>query len=111
MQNFFIKINEFSNYLLENNVNKDKKYFINNFFVDSPDFTKINFVRFLKPQDDSEDKTVIEKDENGNDISVKKLSQISDLIELFGLNDTKDVKNKLNEFLNELLEFKKSLLL
>jgi len=106
MEQVLNKINDFSSFLLQNNVKEEQKIHINGFFINSPDFIKINFIRFIRPQDDTEDKIVQEKDENDVLKDVQKYSQISDFINLFGLNDTEDVRNKLNDFLNELLEIK-----
>jgi len=109
MEQVLNKINDFSSFLLQNNVKEEQKIHINGLFINSPNFAKINFIRFIRPQDETEDKIVQEKDENDVLKDVKKYSQINDFINLFGLKDTKDVRNKLNEFLNELLEIKKSL--
>jgi hypothetical protein len=108
MENLINKINEFSNFLLNNNVIEEQKLFINGFFIDSPYFTRVNFIRTLRLEDENENKSVIELDISNNEIIKKKYSQINELINLFGLKkDDEDVKNKLNEFLNEFLTYKK----
>ena len=110
MENLINKINEFSNFLLNNNVIEEQKLFINGFFIDSPYFTRVNFIRTLRLEDENENKSVIELDISNNEIIKKKYSQINELINLFGLKkDDEDIKNKLNEFLNEFLIFKKEL--
>ena len=110
MESLINKINEFSNYLLNNNVIEEQKLFINGFFIDSPYFTRVNFIRTLRLEDENENKSVIELDNSNNEIIKKKYSQINELINLFGLKkDDEDIKNKLNEYLNEFLTYKKEL--
>ena len=110
MENLINKINEFSNFLLNNNVIEEQKLFINGFFIDSPYFTRVNFIRKLRVQDNTEDKSVVELNDKKEEVIIHKKSQLNILIELFGLKkDDEDVKNKLNEYLNVFLTYKKEL--
>jgi hypothetical protein len=110
MENLINKINEFSNFLLNNNVIEEQKLFINGFFIDSPYFTRVNFIRTLRVQDNTEDKSVVELNDKKEEVIIHKKSQLNILIELFGLKkDDEDVKNKLNEYLNVFLTYKKEL--
>ena len=110
MENLINKINEFSNFLLNNNVIEEQKLFINGFFIDSPYFTRVNFIRTLRLEDENENKSIIELDNSNNEIIKNEYSQINELINLIGLKkDDEDVKNKLNEYLNVFLTYKKEL--
>jgi hypothetical protein len=102
-------LNEFSNYLLSNNSTDEGNKRIKGLLIDSPEFCKVNFVRYLRVEDESENKSVIEKDISDNEIISHKYSQVNELVNIFGLNNNNDVKNKLKEYLDQFLEHKKHL--
>ena len=104
------KINEFSNYLLNNSLTEEGKENINGAIINAPNFVKINSIKFYRPEDENENKSVIESDENKNEKIVHRYSQVNEWINIFGLKkDDEEVKNKLNEYLNVFLTYKKEL--
>ncbi len=109
MENLLNKIIEFSNYLLNNNIVEEQKMNIEGVLILSPPFIKINFVKFLRPENELENKTVIEKDKDGNDVEVKKYSQLKEWINVFGLVDNENVKNELKNYLDYFLTVKNNL--
>jgi len=110
MDSLINKINEFSNYLLNNSLTEEGKENINGAIINAPNFIKINSIKFYRPENENENKSVIELDENKNEIIIKKYSQVFEWINIFGLKrDDEYVKNKLNEYLNIFLTFKKEL--
>jgi len=69
MENQIIeKTIEFGNYLLSINNDETKKVFINGSIINHSN--KLWLIKNFRPEDDTENKTVIEKDENGNDKEV-----------------------------------------
>ena len=102
-------LNEFTNYLLSNNSTEEGNRRIRGLLIDSPDFCKVNFVRYLRAEDESENKSVIDKDISGNEVILHKYSQVNEFVNVFGLNDNDDVKNKLKEYLDQFIEYKKHL--
>ena len=110
MENLINIINQFSNFLLENNIIEEKKHYIYGFFIDSPYFTRVNFIKSLREENDLDNKTVVELNDKNEEITVIKYSQVNELIDLFGLKkEDEEVKNKVLEYLNILLEYKKHL--
>ena len=104
------KINEFSYYLLNNSLTEEGKENINGAIINAPNFVKINSIKFYRPEDENENKSVIELDENKNEKIVHRYSQVNEWINIFGLKkDDDEVKNKLNEYLNIFLTYKKEL--
>lgn len=101
------KVLEFGNYLLSVNNDESKKVFINGSIINHPD--KLWLIKMFRPEDETENKTVIEKDKDGNDIDVKKYSQINIWINIFGLNNNEEVKNKLKEYLDYFISVKNNL--
>ena len=102
--------NEFVDYLQSNSISDEGKRNIKGILIESPDFIKVNFVRFLRPDNETENKSIVEKDISGNEVIIHRYSQINELLKSFGLpNDNNDVKIKLNEYLNQFLEFQKHL--
>ena len=102
-------LNEFTNYLLSNNSTEEGNRRIKGLLIDSPYFCKVNFIRCLRVEDESENKSVIEKDASENEIISHKYSQVNELVNVLGLNNNDDVKNKLKEYLDQFLEYKKHL--
>jgi Leucine-rich repeat (LRR) protein len=84
MQNLINKINEFSNFLLNNNVIEEQKLFINGFFIDSPYYTRVNFIRTLRLEDENENKSVIELDISNN--YIREINSLTNLKKLKKLN-------------------------
>lgn len=96
------KVLEFGNYLLSVNNDDTKKLFIKGSILNHPN--KNLLVNMFRPEDETENKTVIE-----NDIEVKKYSQIEEFINVFGLKNDEEVKYKLKEYLDTFISFKNSL--
>ena len=97
MENLINKINEFSNYLFNNSLNEEGKENINGAIINAPNNIKINSVKFYRPEDENENKSVIELDENKNEKIVHRYSQVNEWINIFSLKkDDEEVKNKLN---------------
>ncbi len=107
MENQIIqKTKEFGNYLLTvyDNDNHHKDIIETVFFKNLNN--NMNFINGLRPENNLENKEETIKDENGNEKIVKSYSQINSFINVFGLPDNEEVKNKLKEYLNELLKYK-----
>lgn len=102
--NLVYKFNEFGNYLLSVNNDENKKIYIYGSVIDHP--SKEFLLKILRPEDENENKIIIDKDVNGNDQQVQKYSQVNEWINIFGLKNDKETKQKLNEYLNELLKLK-----
>jgi hypothetical protein len=101
------KFLEFGNYLLSINKDETKKLYIYGSIINNPN--KSFLVNVLRVQDDTEDKTVVELDENNVEKTVVKYSQVMEFINILGLENTEEVKIKLLEYLNDLLQYKNSL--
>ncbi len=107
MENLVNKVNEFSNYLLTvyDKSNNDALININGVLVNSPDFNKKQFISSLRVENENENQTIIE-----NEIEIIKRSQLKEFEFIFGLDlSNEEVKNKVLEYLNNLLELKSSL--
>lgn len=98
------KIIELGNFMLSINNDESKKVFINGSIINHPD--KNLLIKLFRQENNNENKSVVEKDENGNEIIVHKYSQIKEWNEVFGLKDTEENYNKLKKYLNELLVYK-----
>lgn len=96
------KVIEFGNYLLSINIDETKKMYIEGSIINHPD--KLLLIKLFREEDESENKIVIE-----NDVEVNKYSQVNQFINDLGLINNEDTKNKILEYLNSLLEYKKSL--
>ena len=106
------KIREFGNYLLTvyDKSNEEYYYNIKGSLIDVPDFLIPQVLRSLRPEDENENKSVVELDENNVEKIVHKKSQLYEFAFIFGIDySNTEVKNKVLEYLNELLECKKSL--
>ena len=68
MENLINKINEFSDYLLNNSLTEEGKENINGAIINAPNNIKINSVKFYRPEDENENKSVIELDNSNNEI-------------------------------------------
>jgi ribulose bisphosphate carboxylase small subunit len=92
-------VNQFGEYLLSVNLDEEKKTFIHGCIINHPN--KLNLIRMFRAEDETENKTEII-----NDQTVQKFSQVSEWINVFGLRNDQEVKNKLKECLVELLKYK-----
>ena len=73
--------------------------------IDLPDFLIPQVLNSLRVENETENQTVIE-----NEVEVVKISQLNEWGSVYGVDlSNEEVKNKLLEYLNELLEFKKSI--
>lgn len=110
MENIELKVKEFGNYLLNICDNEDKKQLIKVLLLNQNFDHILLFVKLLRVQDETEDKSVVELDENKNEKIVHRYSQVNEWINIFSLKkDDEEVKNKLNEYLNVFLTYKKEL--
>ena len=110
MENIELKVKDFGNYLLNFCDNVDKKELIKVLLLNQNFDHILLFVKLLRVQNDEEDKSVVELDENKNEKIVHIYSQVNEWINVFSLKkDDEDVKNKLNEYLNVFLTYKKEL--
>ena len=110
MENLLLKIKEFGNYCLSVCDNEEKKNIVSGVLLNDNIVSNLLFVKLLRVQDETEDKSVVELDENKNEKIVHKYSQVNEFINIFGLKkDDEEVKNKLNEYLNVFLTYKKEL--
>ena len=101
------KIIELGNYMLSINNNENKIGLIYSFIINSDDFEKKLFIKCLKLQDDNQEKEIItKKDENGNTFITKNFSTLDNWIDIYGLNDNEEVKNKLKEYLDYFISVK-----
>jgi hypothetical protein len=101
------KLREFGNYLLSlcDKSNEVYYYNIKGSLIDLPEFLLKQVLNSLREENENENQTVIE-----NEIEVVKKSQLNEWAFVYGIDLSKiEIKNKLLEYLNELLEFKKSL--
>ena len=91
MKEILDKLTEFGNFLLSINNDDDKKCFINGVFFNKSVFYRLQFIKFLRKQNDDED-------DNSDPDNIKK-SQLTFLIDDFGLDNTDDNLLKLKEYL------------
>ncbi len=101
MENIKNKLIELGNYLIENCDKSNKEYYynINGTLINLPEFLIPQVLNLLREENDNENKTVIE-----NEIELVKKSQLNEWAFIYGIDlSNLEVKNKLNEYLNELL--------
>ena len=96
------KVLEFGNYLLSINNDETKKILIEGSIINHPN--KLSLINMFRAEDENENKKVVE-----NDIEVKYYSQVNEFIDVFGLENNEEVKNKVLEYLNDLLQYKNTL--
>jgi len=102
-------ITEFGNYLLSINNTKEGKELINEILFKASYVNKLLFVRLLRIENETENKSEIVKDKDGLESIIHRYSQLIEFINIFGLIDNEENKLKLNQYLNELLLLKSSL--
>ncbi len=100
------KIKEFGNYLLTINNDEFKKVFIDNILNIENEKQIYLFLRVLKPENDEDNNTKVIKDKDDNDITITSKSQLNIWIDCYGLIDNEETKNKLKDYLNQLLVYK-----
>ena len=102
-------LREFGNYLLSvyDQSNQEFYYNIKGTLIDVPEFLIPQVLRSFREEKEEENQSVIELDENKNEIIVHKKSQLSELAFVYGLDYSNiEVKDKVLEYLNQLLVFK-----
>ena len=104
MENIVNKLKELGNYMYTVNEDKEKEYLIKAILFNDDLNYLVFLIKMFRPEDENENQIVVE-----NEIEVIKRSQVNEFINTFGLLNNQEVKIKLNEYLNQLLEFKKSL--
>ncbi len=83
--------------------NEEYYYNIKGSLIELPEFLIPQVLNSLRPEDETENQTVIE-----NEIEVVKKSQLNEWAYIYGLDlSNQEVKNTLNVYLNELLELRK----
>jgi hypothetical protein len=111
MENIVYKVKEFGNYLLSVCYNEEKKNVISVVLLNNNNYHNLNFVKLLRVQDDTEDKTVVELNFLNEEITVTKYSQIMEFINVFGVENTEEVKTKIKEYLDYFISVKDSIIL
>jgi hypothetical protein len=109
MENILVKVQELGNYCLSVSNNEDKKYIINSVLLNNNKPHNLMFVKLLRVENDSENKSLVQKDISGNEIIVHKFSQINEFINIFGLLNNEEVRNKLKEYLDYFISVKDSI--
>ena len=105
-------VREFGNYLLSvyDQSNQEALLNINGTLINLPEFLIPQVIKSFREEKEDENQSVIELDENKNEIIVKKHSQLSELASVYGLDYSNiEVKNKVLEYLNQLLVYKSQL--
>lgn len=95
-------INKFSNYLHNNSKEDERKQLIDKVLSKN---NVLLFMNLLRPEDDTENKIITEKDRDGNVTTYQQYSQVREFIKVFGLENNVETYNKLKEYLNELLVY------
>lgn len=109
MEIILVKVQELGNYCLSVCNNEDKKYIINSVLLNNNKPHNLMFVKLLRAEDDSENKSLVQKDISGNEIIIHKFSQINEFINIFGLLNNDEVRNKLKEYLDYFISVKDSI--
>ena len=107
MENIKNKLIELGNYLIENcdKTNEEYYYNIKGSLIDLPEFLIPQVLNVLREENDNENQIVIE-----NEVEVIKKSQLYEWAFIYGVDlSNEEVKNKVLEYLIELLEYKKHL--
>ncbi len=98
------KLREFGNYLLSvcDENNKDCYYNIKGTLIDVPDYLIPQVIKSFREEDDNENQIIVE-----NDVEIIKRSQLKEWEYVYGIDlSNVEVKNKVLEYLNELLTFR-----
>ena len=101
------KLREFDNYLISvcDKSNEEYYYNIKGSLIDVPEYLLKQVLNSLREENEAENKIVIE-----NEVEVIKKSQLKEFEYIYGLDlSNEEVKNKVLEYLNILLEYKKQL--
>jgi len=98
---------EFGNYLLSINEDETKKLYIYGSIINNPN--KSFLIKLLRPEDETENKTVVELNDKNEEISVIKYSQVMEFINIFGLENNEEVKTKIKEYLDYYISVKDSI--
>lgn len=97
-------INDFGNYMISVQINKNKEFFIKGSIINHPN--KNELIKYFRPEDETENKIEEITLPNGTKKTNVCYSQIKEWINVLELHDNEEVKNKLKEYLNQLLKFK-----
>ncbi len=92
------------------NENKEKEYLIKAILFNDDINYLLYLLKLFRPEDENENQSIIELDENNVEKTVIKYSQVNELINTFGLINNEEVKNKILEYLNDLLLYKNTFL-
>ena len=109
MENIVLKVQELGNYFLSVCNDEQKKYIIKCCLLNDNKINNLYFVKLLRKQDDTEDKSIVVKDLNDNETIQYYYSQVNEFIVNFSLQNNEDVKNKLKEYLDYFISVKDSI--
>jgi hypothetical protein len=101
------KLREFGNYLISVYDNSKEEYYYNikGSLIDVPDYLIPQVLKSFREEDEAENQIIIE-----NEVEVVKKSQLKEFEFVYGIDvNNEEVKNKVLEYLNELLQYKNSL--
>jgi hypothetical protein len=101
MENIKNKLIELGNYLIIHCDKSKEEYYYNikGSLIDLPDFLIPQVLNSLRVENETENQTIIE-----NEVEVVKRSQLNEWGSVYGVDlSNEEVKNKLLEYLNELL--------
>jgi hypothetical protein len=110
MENIVKKFRELGDYMYLVNENKEKEYLIKAILFNDDINYLLYLLKLFRPEDENENQSIIELDENNVEKTVIKYSQVNELINTFGLINNEEVKNKILEYLNDLLLYKNTFL-
>ncbi len=102
----------FGNYLLSvyDQSNQEALININGTLINLPEFLIPQVIKSFREEKEEENQSVIELDENKNEVIVHKKSQLSELATVYGLDISNlEIKNKVLDYLNQLLIIKSQL--
>ena len=102
------KLVEFGNFLLSINNDDSKKMYINDILINSSMFNSLVTIKCMRKEDESENKTETEVDNEGNETTIQKYSQIQEFIHVYGLESSEENIAKLHEYLDYFLSVKDS---
>ncbi len=99
-------VNEFGNYLLTiQNENKEREFLIYGSVINHPNKQNlINLFRVKNENENNETKTITLQD--GTEKTIQCCCQVNEWIYVFNLKNNEETKNKLKDYLNQLLTYK-----
>ena len=103
-KNVYNLVNDFGNYLLSiQNENKESEFLIYGSVINHPN--KQTLVNLFRVENENNETREIEL-QDGTKKTINKCSQINEWIYVFDLKNNEETKNKLKDYLNQLLTYK-----